>query len=211
MKKFNKKGFTIVELVIVIAVIAILAGVLIPTFSGMVQKAQESAALQNARNRYTEYVGMHDYSDGTSPEQNLVIEVGSEYVIVVDAKMVDKVYEGKNKELAKADAKYDEDTPAYFLCEEHENVIKDADDKLTDTLCDDCGLCINHKDEINNETNAAVKDKLCDVCGKCETHDWTDTPVATGVCKVCYAECEHDFKNDAGDDLAACEICGKAK
>ena len=32
----NKKGFTIVELVIVIAVIAILAGVLIPTFSGIV-------------------------------------------------------------------------------------------------------------------------------------------------------------------------------
>ena len=35
----NKKGFTIVELVIVIAVIAILAGVMIPTFSGVIQKA----------------------------------------------------------------------------------------------------------------------------------------------------------------------------
>lgn len=44
----NKKGFTIVELVIVIAVIAILAGVLIPTFSGVIQKANESAALQEA-------------------------------------------------------------------------------------------------------------------------------------------------------------------
>ena len=44
----NKKGFTIVELVIVIAVIAILAGVLIPTFSGVIQKANESAALQKA-------------------------------------------------------------------------------------------------------------------------------------------------------------------
>lgn len=44
----NKKGFTIVELVIVIAVIAILAGVLIPTFSGVIQKANDSAALQKA-------------------------------------------------------------------------------------------------------------------------------------------------------------------
>ncbi len=48
MKKLNKKGFTIVELVIVIAVIAILATVMIPTFSGMVTKANESAALQTA-------------------------------------------------------------------------------------------------------------------------------------------------------------------
>ena len=39
----NKKGFTIVELVIVIAVIAILAAVLIPTIAGLVRKANISA------------------------------------------------------------------------------------------------------------------------------------------------------------------------
>ena len=50
MKLTNKKGFTIVELVIVIAVIAILAAVLIPTFSGVVAKANASAAQQLAMN-----------------------------------------------------------------------------------------------------------------------------------------------------------------
>ena len=54
MKRTNKKGFTIVELVIVIAVIAILAAVMIPTFSGIVEKAQESAALQKASAAYKE-------------------------------------------------------------------------------------------------------------------------------------------------------------
>ena len=49
MKRNNKKGFTIVELVIVIAVIAILAGVLIPTFAGIVSKANASKALQEAQ------------------------------------------------------------------------------------------------------------------------------------------------------------------
>lgn len=44
------KGFTIVELVIVIAVIAILAGVLIPTFSGIVKRANISSDVQTARN-----------------------------------------------------------------------------------------------------------------------------------------------------------------
>ena len=42
----NKKGFTLVELVIVIAVIAILAGVMIGTFASVVKKANESAKMQ---------------------------------------------------------------------------------------------------------------------------------------------------------------------
>ena len=52
MKKM-KKGFTIVEIVIVIAVIAILAAVLIPTFASIVDKANASNALQEAKNAYT--------------------------------------------------------------------------------------------------------------------------------------------------------------
>ena len=63
MKKLNKKGFTIVELVIVIAVIAILAGVLIPTFANVVEKANQSAAMQEAAALYKEVYAM-DLSDG---------------------------------------------------------------------------------------------------------------------------------------------------
>ena len=46
----NKKGFTIVELVIVIAVVAILAAVMIPTFSGIIKRANISSDIQTARN-----------------------------------------------------------------------------------------------------------------------------------------------------------------
>ena len=49
MKKSLKKGFTLVELVIVIAVIAILSAVLIPTFGNVIQNSKETAAFQNAR------------------------------------------------------------------------------------------------------------------------------------------------------------------
>ena len=41
-KTIKRSGFTIVELVIVIAVIAVLAGVLIPTFGGIIERANES-------------------------------------------------------------------------------------------------------------------------------------------------------------------------
>ena len=50
MKRTNKKGFTIVELVIVIAVIAILAAVLIPNISRLVRKAHVSSDLSLVRN-----------------------------------------------------------------------------------------------------------------------------------------------------------------
>ena len=46
----NKKGFTIVELVIVIAVIAILSAVLIPTFNNIIESANMSKATQEVKN-----------------------------------------------------------------------------------------------------------------------------------------------------------------
>ena len=55
MLKKMKKAFTITELVIVIAVIAILAAVLIPTFTTVVNKANESAAMQEARSEFENF------------------------------------------------------------------------------------------------------------------------------------------------------------
>ena len=74
MKRNNKKGFTIVELVIVIAVIAILAAVLIPNLSRLVRKANDSADLQEARNVLSAY--MIDYAE-TDEEVDLVLVKGS--------------------------------------------------------------------------------------------------------------------------------------
>ena len=65
MKRNNKKGFTIVELVIVIAVIAILSAVLIPTFGNVRENAQKEANKANARNTYTQYMSNTDNLDKT--------------------------------------------------------------------------------------------------------------------------------------------------
>lgn len=54
--KRSRKAFTIVELVIVIAVIAVLATVLVPIFGEVIQNAKDSAAKQEAKNAYTEYM-----------------------------------------------------------------------------------------------------------------------------------------------------------
>ena len=64
MKNTKKKGFTLVELVIVIAVIAILAAVLIPTFTSVIQNANASKKLQELKstidNEYIDYVAKNN-------------------------------------------------------------------------------------------------------------------------------------------------------
>ena len=67
MKKM-KKGFTIVELVIVIGVIAILSAVLIPTFVNLTSKAKDATAKQEVSDAYTAYVV--DAQDGTLHEDD---------------------------------------------------------------------------------------------------------------------------------------------
>jgi type IV pilus assembly protein PilA len=49
MFKKNKKGFTLIELIVVIAILAILAAIAIPTFIGVTQNAQTTVIVANAR------------------------------------------------------------------------------------------------------------------------------------------------------------------
>ncbi len=69
MKKSNKKGFTIVELVIVIAVIAILSGVLVAVFTNVIANANRNSAMQSMRGEVTAYLGDH-YSE---LEKNFIV------------------------------------------------------------------------------------------------------------------------------------------
>ena len=148
MRRNNKKGFTIVELVIVIAVIAILAAVLIPTFSGIVTKAKENAALQEAKNEYTNIYalalsdnGVIDEYDDFDANGNKVIE-GNESGEVenpaIKATKVDTTYTIETAEykftfdakgiLTKAEGVSGKDT-ANFNYDVDDGVIKSAKTK----------------------------------------------------------------------------------
>lgn len=99
-KKNNRKGFTIVELVIVIAVIAVLATVLVPTFGNVIEKANKSAAQQEAKNLHTNYV-MDCAEAGTTFEENYWVQVDDYYVHIVNGGVGDTAADITDEEPAK--------------------------------------------------------------------------------------------------------------
>ncbi len=81
-KKLNKKGFTLIELIVVIAVIAILAAVLLPRFTGFSESAKKSAVLSDAKNIATAIVALR--TEGNEVSKTNVQNYAMKYEGTVD-------------------------------------------------------------------------------------------------------------------------------
>lgn len=90
MKKNNKKGFTLVELVIVVAVMAILVAVAIPTISSITTTAQSAVNDSNARTIESViklYEAKQDAAQGTA----VTVDAAGVRAALLDAKLgIDK-------------------------------------------------------------------------------------------------------------------------
>jgi len=74
MKKMNNKGFTLAELLIVVAIIAVLVAIAIPVFNAQLEKAREATDLANIRSAYavvvTKYLDKNgSYTQSVSVQQ----------------------------------------------------------------------------------------------------------------------------------------------
>lgn len=84
----SKKGFTLMEMLIVIAIIAILVTILVPAIGSSLRKAREAADVANLRSAYAQY--QVAFVDGT-PGLDIYLSGGK---IIVEEKGV-TVYEAK--------------------------------------------------------------------------------------------------------------------
>ena len=117
-------------MVIVIAVIAILAAVLIPTFGNVIEKANESAAAQEARNAYAAYLADFDYVKGEDYDGEGTDPLVTEPLQALFVEVKDGVYVEIADGVVKADSngKYTTATPEtddYILTVEGETVSVD--------------------------------------------------------------------------------------
>ena len=78
-----KKGFTLTELIIVIVIIGILAGVLIPTFINVVNKANKAADLSLIRN-LNEALTLDRYDNGEHKNMTQALKAADDYGFAVD-------------------------------------------------------------------------------------------------------------------------------
>ena len=220
-KKRKKKAFTIVELVIVIAVIAILAAVLIPTFSNVVDKANQSAALQEARNKYLE-IYADDIADGVldmkSPTANLTEggnDADGKWTYHTDGNgNVDKFtfvkegitveFDGKNDWKVNGQSQGGGSNNSGGPNEsshEHSDVANDGNHTCDAEGCNETvNTCVD-----SDKNHSCDNDSTCDVFSTGENAHGDGT-VENGTCEYCNVMITHECSDADNDGNHECDL-----
>ena len=170
MKRSNKKGFTIVELVVVIAVIAVLAAVMIPTFSGVIGKANDSALKSELKAAYTQYT--YEVADnGEEAAHDIFVKYDGKYYLIQNG---DVDAAAASTPLTSIDDKCTNATHTVKNAEGEDVVVPFVDGKVFERLT------VGHSDPADDD------DCTCDICGKVVEASHVDED-DDNVCDVCEA------------------------
>lgn len=132
MKRLGKKGFTLVELMVVIVIIGILVAIIVPSVTSAVNSAKKQSALADAKSQLTtwsievatagsttaKYVG----DDGTTLTEAEALRIAGEKVFMKNAEFGYIVIENGTARWAEAD-EFPPASGVYYVMKVSENVI----------------------------------------------------------------------------------------
>ena len=73
-KRKDHSGFTLMEMLIVVAMIAVLVAISIPTFTNILEKSRESTDLANVRSAYAEVLVAASLDDSVNAEKTVALK-----------------------------------------------------------------------------------------------------------------------------------------
>lgn len=85
------QGFSLVELIVVIAIMAILVGVAIPVYTGYIERSRDAASMQNADTAYRQYAVSHAVT-GMASELFLYEEAPDRVLAIQNGKILSQIF-----------------------------------------------------------------------------------------------------------------------
>ncbi|MBE6579704.1 MAG: prepilin-type N-terminal cleavage/methylation domain-containing protein [Ruminococcaceae bacterium] len=85
------QGFSLVELIVVIAIMAVLVGVAIPVYTGYIERSRDAASMQNADTAYRQYAVSHA-ATGMASELFLYVEAPDRVLAIQNGKILSKIF-----------------------------------------------------------------------------------------------------------------------
>lgn len=86
MRREDNKGFTLAELLIVVAIIGVLVAISIPIFNKQLEKARDATTLANLRNVYAEVQTEYISQAGSTQRKNYWVNGGRHIFVTYNSR-----------------------------------------------------------------------------------------------------------------------------